>query len=121
MAVKKYGLAFGFLTLAAGLLFWFDPAQSHYFPKCPFHVLTGLYCPGCGTTRAAHHLLHGDLAGAFAMNPLMVVSAPVLVLLFFRRSWAGRPWVAWSAFVILLLYGVLRNINLWPFIFLAPK
>ena len=121
MAVKKYWLVFGFLTLAAGLLFWFDPAEAHFFPQCVFHTLTGLYCPGCGSTRAAHHLLHGELAGAFAMNPLMVASAPVLVLLFFRRSWAGRTWVAWMLFAILVLYFVLRNINAWPFILLAPK
>ena len=121
MTAIKYCLAFGFLALAAGLLYWFDPAEAHFFPLCVFHTLTGLYCPGCGSTRAAHHLLHGALAGAFAMNPRMAASAPVLVLLFFRRSWAGRTWVAWSAFVILLLYSVLRNINAWPFILLAPK
>jgi hypothetical protein len=121
MSFIKYYIAVGFLALAAGLLYWFDPANAHIFPPCSFHALTGLYCPGCGTTRAVHYLLHGDLMEALAMNPLMVVSLPILVLLFFRRSWAGRPWVAWTAFVILILYGVLRNINSWPFILLAPK
>jgi hypothetical protein len=121
MSVKKYWIALGFLALGAGLLYWFNPAEAKFFPKCPLHALTGLYCPGCGSTRAAHHLLHGDLAGAFAMNPLMVASAPVLVLLFFRRSWAMRPWVAWTAFAALIVYCVLRNISAWPFILLAPK
>jgi len=50
----------------------YDPAEAHFFPQCPLHALTGLYCPGCGTTRVFHHLLHGDPAGAFAMNPLML-------------------------------------------------
>jgi hypothetical protein len=61
------------------------------------------------------------MAGAFAMNPLMVVSAPILILLFFKNNWAARTWVAWTAFAVLLLYGVLRNIQAWPFYLLAPK
>jgi hypothetical protein len=121
MVVKKYWFAFGFLALAAGLLYCFNPAEVHFFPKCALYSLTGLYCPGCGTTRAIHYLLHGDIAGAFAMNPLMVIASPVLVLLLFKRSWAMRPWVAWTAFAVLILYGVLRNIPAWPFTLLAPK
>ncbi len=121
MTVTKYCIGAGFALIAVGLLFLFDPAEAHFFPKCPLHVLTGLYCPGCGTTRAAHHLLHGDLAEAFAMNPLMVVSAPVLILLFFKKEWAARTWAAWTAFAVLILYGVLRNIHAWPFCLLAPK
>jgi hypothetical protein len=121
MFAVKYFIAIGLLVSAGGMLYWFDPAEVHFLPLCTFHALTGLYCPGCGATRAVHHLLHGDLAGAFAMNPLMIVSAPIVVLLFFKRNWAGRPWVAWTAFTVLILYGVLRNINTWPFIFLAPK
>ena len=121
MAVKKYWLASGFLALGAGLLYWFNPAEVYFFPKCPLHALTGLYCPGCGTTRAVHYLLHGKLSEAFAMNPLMVLALPVLVLLFFRRGWAQKTWVPWAAFIILLSYGVLRNINMWPFILLSPK
>jgi hypothetical protein len=121
MSAAKYCLAVGILALAAGLLYWFDPAETHFFPPCAFHAMTGLYCPGCGSTRAVHHLLHGDLAGAFSMNPLMVVTAPVLILLFLRKNWAMRPWVAWTAFAVLLLYGVSRNIQTWPFILLAPK
>ena len=31
---------------------------------CPFKVLTGLPCPGCGLTRGTVALLHGDTAGA---------------------------------------------------------
>jgi len=121
MPARKYYLIVAAAGLAAGILYWFDPAESRFFPLCAFHELTGLYCPGCGTTRAFHHLLHGDLKAALSMNPLMIISLPILVLLFFRRSWAGRPWVAWTAFAILILYGVLRNINVWPFVLLSPK
>ena len=61
---------------------------------CPFLALTGAYCPGCGGLRAVHDVLGGDLAGAWAMNPLVVVVLPVLVGLWARwawRGWRGRP------------------------------
>lgn len=32
---------------------------------CAFHSLTGLYCPGCGGTRAVRELLYGDLRMSF--------------------------------------------------------
>ncbi|MFM7794230.1 MAG: hypothetical protein ACKO90_41275, partial [Microcystis panniformis] len=33
---------------AAVVLYLFNPATSKLFPPSPFHLLTGLYCPGCG-------------------------------------------------------------------------
>jgi hypothetical protein len=104
-----------------GLVYWFDPAETHLFPPCPFHALTGLYCPGCGSTRAIHQLLHGCLTGAISMNPLMVILLPFLALLYFHKKLLLRPWVAWCALIVLLSYAVLRNIHAWPFVLLAPK
>src|SRR5579872_586117 len=54
----------------------FDPATSGLFPPCPLHYLTGWYCPGCGSLRAMHALLHGNLQQAWAMNPLTIVLLP---------------------------------------------
>lgn len=39
-------------------------------PPCAFHAVTGWPCPTCGTTRATLKLLQGELAAAFALNPL---------------------------------------------------
>lgn len=36
--------------------------------RCPFHAVTGWYCPGCGGTRALGALLHGDIPGALRDN-----------------------------------------------------
>ena len=53
------------VILAAGVLVYLvDPAGSRAFPPCPSPWLTGFHCPGCGTLRSLHRLLHGDLAGA---------------------------------------------------------
>jgi len=62
------------------LLFVLDP-ESNIFPKCLFYSLTGYSCPGCGTLRALHDLLHLDIAGAFRHNAFLVCSLPLVALL----------------------------------------
>jgi hypothetical protein len=69
-----------------------DPHRPGSYGACPLFALTGLYCAGCGGLRATHDLVHGDLAGAWAMNPLWVLVAPVLVLVWVR--WLSRRWGA---------------------------
>lgn len=61
-------------------------------PRCGFKVLTGLPCPTCGSTRACLALVRGDLAAAFASNPLFVLAgAGALVYLLYAASvLAGR-------------------------------
>ena len=71
LAVSVAGLA------AGALLYVVDPNQPGHYPTCPFLALTGLYCPGCGALRATHDLLHGDVAGALARNPLAVLGRPL--------------------------------------------
>ena len=74
---KVGGLAIlGFTTLI--VLFAHDPANSMFYPPCPFRALTGFYCPGCGTLRALHQLLHGHLVAAFWLNPLAALLLPFL-------------------------------------------
>jgi hypothetical protein len=109
------------LGCAVLVLFTFDPLTSSVFPPCPLHALTGLLCPGCGSVRAMHRLVHGDLCGALSMNPLMVASLPFLALLACRRSWCYRPWLPWLSLGILVAYGALRNVPIWPFVILAPR
>lgn len=64
---------------AAALLYYlFDPVASRWAPQCLFHRLTGLDCPGCGSQRMLHALLHGDLAAAWRHNALAVCLLPLL-------------------------------------------
>lgn len=62
------------------------PPIDRGWTLCPIALLTGTACPGCGMTRAVSHLLHGDLAGAIDLHPLVV---PVLMI-------AGVAWVWFS-------------------------
>lgn len=119
-------------AVAAGVwvLRTFDPnAADSPLPKCVFHVLTGLYCPGCGMTRALHALAHGDPASAFAMNPLLVLSLPLLLWMAWhglgrrpampaalsRVLMDGKVWIG-----LLLVFGVMRNLPWAPFAWMAP-
>ena len=73
---------------AGALLFLFDPARHLFYPVCAFHRATGLLCPGCGSLRAVHQLLHGHLATAFRFNPLLMVCLPLVA--WFALRWAAR-------------------------------
>jgi len=115
------------MLAASAYLFMFEPTNTALMPQCPLHALTGLHCPGCGTLRALHALLHGDVARAFSFNPLMMLALPVLipamVLSMLRRSIGGslRPRTIHAIWITLMLYGVLRNLPWWPFTLLAPS
>lgn len=65
---------------AAVVLYLFDPATAGFYPPCLFRSLFGFQCPGCGSLRAAHQLLHGDVAAAWALNRTVVVALPLAAL-----------------------------------------
>ncbi|MCJ0980305.1 DUF2752 domain-containing protein [Rhodococcus sp. ARC_M12] len=70
-----------------------DPRTSTYLP-CPLHALTGLWCPGCGTTRALGDLTRGDVAAAASSNVVAVVLVVVAVGvwgLWLRARWTQKP------------------------------
>jgi hypothetical protein len=114
------------------LLFVADPATSGLFPPCPFHAVTGLHCPGCGTLRALHQLLHGNVPAALGLNPLAVILLPVIACwLLFRlgQGMRGRSaravilpafWI-WTLLGVIIAFWILRNVPLYPFTLLAPS
>jgi hypothetical protein len=100
------------LAAVAGL--WlFDP-NTHRIPLCPLHAMTGLWCPFCGSTRAAHALLHAQPALALHDNALFVAALPLLVLFWWRQRFtAARPLpglAMWAGVVLALAFGALRNL-----------
>jgi hypothetical protein len=50
---------------------------------CVFQELTGLYCPGCGGTRALKALLKGDVITSILYHPLTLYVVFVAVLFAF--------------------------------------
>src|ERR1700686_4686680 len=117
--------------VAGGMLRVFDPATSSVFPPCPLRYLTGWYYPGCGSLRAIHQLLHGNLHAAWAMNPLTVVLLPFLIyglasfaLFEIRGEGLPQPFLrgAWirALCAAIILFGIARNLPLHPFDLLEP-
>jgi hypothetical protein len=116
--------------VAAAVLFTFDPAQYGFYPVCAFHRTTGLLCPGCGASRAAHQLLHGDLIAAMHFNAFFVCSLPLLgwlavrfAVLKLRNQPATiniQPVWLWSILVLLIVFGIARNLPFAHAAWLAP-
>jgi Protein of unknown function (DUF2752) len=97
-----------------------DPNIAGRYPVCPLRALTGLDCPFCGGTRAAHALAHGDVAAALDHNLLVTLAIPVAVVLWVRwawRQWRGQPTsvtvdsrLALALIGVLVAFMVIRNL-----------
>jgi hypothetical protein len=75
-ALKYVG---GFFATGLGLSVLY--ATTGAGAPCPFRMITGWDCPLCGGTRMGAALLHGDVAAAFAFNPLAFIGLGVVTVL----------------------------------------
>ena len=109
------------LVLAAGLGYAGWVHLTHLALPCPFHAVTGLWCPGCGVTRMCLALLRLDVSAAWQANAVLLVLLPLLGLLLAYRGLVyvrrgnvpAARWetLAWSGLaVVLLLWGIVRNV-----------
>ncbi|MBK5720471.1 DUF2752 domain-containing protein [Dysgonomonas sp. Marseille-P4677] len=116
-------LAIVFLLLTGGLFYYlFSPEESDLFPKCVFHSMTGLDCPGCGSQRAIHHLLHLRIKEAFLSNALLILVIPYIILCIYIEYFGGKEkfpkirkivfskTAIWGILIIILLFWIGRNL-----------
>ena len=96
------------------------PGESHWLPQCQFHQLTGLYCPGCGNTRALHALVHGNIIKSLRCNVLLVPMTVSVLCLMFSHNVRLRTWLGYVSGIVIVLFGILRNLPWQPFILLSP-
>jgi hypothetical protein len=111
-------------------LFFGHPADYAWLPSCPFHVWTGLLCPGCGTLRATHYFLNGHFDIAFRYQPLLMLLLPILAWFIgkmchenFRNTSISLPLglqFYWLILIVVCLFFVLRNVPLDCFECLRP-
>ena len=108
------------------------PHGQGFYPQCPLYQLTGILCPACGATRAVSALTSGHLGAAVHDNVLLVALVPVLAAVWLgwmlrsagysgrltRLRWPPRMQVVMP--VLLVLFGVVRNLPLAPFHALVP-
>ena len=108
-------------TAAAARVATLDPSSARASPLCAVRSVTGWWCPGCGLTRATHHLMHGEIGQALGYNALVVPIVALLLLTWItwlvdpggRRSpWMHRAAVpAWIALAVAALaFALLRNV-----------
>jgi len=101
----------------------FDPSNYIIFPKCPVQTLFSIPCPGCGSQRAIHSLLHFDLAMAMKYNALAVIFIPLLIILsvsaLLREKYPAQYQIthssvfSYSLAVIVVLWWILRIVFHW--------
>jgi hypothetical protein len=117
------GVAYSLLT---------NPADSdaESSPTCVMKLLTGFDCPGCGGTRAAWYMLHGNIAAAARHHAMLVFATPFLIYIYI--AWTLQvvtkrkviPQLQLSTPVIggfigaWIMFSVLRNLPWAPFTWL---
>ena len=112
-------------------LFFLNPSEHSFFPKCSFYVATGFSCPGCGSTRALFHLTHGNVLEALRLNPGLMALITLGLTDYVRfvvsvirgnpfKTLFGRLKLLGALMGVMLVYGVIRNLPWRLFESLAP-
>lgn len=120
------------VLLTLGIFYFtINPNTFIYTPKCPFYTLTGWHCPGCGSQRAFHKILHGNIWTGLQHNFLILLAGLIIAYKFYvsyiNRSTSkpsknllhhnATPWIILA---LVMGFWILRNIPLEPFLILAP-
>ena len=127
------------MTCACGgaslFLFAVDPNRYAVYPQCAFYHLTGLYCAGCGATRALYALLHGRLLEALHDNLLFMLALPLLLYFggrYLAEAWRDNSWprrdiqprkliaTALAVFALMVTFMIARNLPGLPFDLIKP-
>jgi hypothetical protein len=119
-------------SVAAGIagVAWVAAAGVLYRPDggalpvgCPVHALTGLDCPGCGSTRSLGALVRLDPVAAFDHHLLVPVALVLVVwswLRWVRSAWTRGgpatplvhgPAAIVSIGVVLVVFTLVRNLD----------
>ncbi|WP_312556170.1 DUF2752 domain-containing protein [Empedobacter brevis] len=124
------------LFLSGAFIYYFflnNPSEKGtVFLRCPSNLFFGINCPGCGSQRAIHHLLHFEFIEALQYNALLIIAFPFLmyitliwlynfifekeirIKLFYKNRFV------WTLFFIVIVYGIIRNIPIYPFTLITP-
>jgi hypothetical protein len=136
-ATTRAQIVLGACACAGASLFVYavDPSHHAVYPQCILYNTTGLYCAGCGATRAVHALLHGRLLDALHDNALFVAALPWLLYLagsYLISAWRDNAWprvfveprkLAWrgaAVFLVMIAFMIVRNLPGAPFEWLRP-
>ncbi|MEM7481195.1 MAG: DUF2752 domain-containing protein [Acidobacteriota bacterium] len=77
---RQLGSIWGALAVALVALSPWAPRIAAGLPACPWKLLAGVPCPGCGTTRSALALAEFDPLAALAVSPLATLGWVFLIV-----------------------------------------
>lgn len=88
---------------------------------CVFHLITGLECPGCGTTRMFASLARLDFVSAWHFNPVVLVMLPFIAYIIVKdvvqwikhgktKSTRFENYMQYAMVAVLVVFGIVRNI-----------
>lgn len=118
MNKRKTNLKLAIIAILGFLLYYLLNLYTGFAIFCPFHKFTGLYCPGCGVTRMLFSLIKLDFYQAFRYNPLvfilLIIGIIYLLIKFILKKFniiIKVPNYVWYILIIIvIIYGILRNI-----------
>lgn len=126
---RNYKIMLLFLGTVA--LFYFLVVPNNYFLFCPMYKTSGLYCPGCGSQRAFHNMLHGNFGTALQYNAFFVLGIAAVLYHYgmllankvFDKDYKSlflKPHLLWWIVGIAFVFMVVRNLPWYPFTQLVP-
>ncbi len=98
----------------------------HIRIPCAFKTLTHLNCPSCGVSRMCVSISHGDIKSAFYYNQVLIFLTPLIALYYIfyqiRYIRTGQRKISKLEnntmiliIVILIIYGIVRNLPFYPY------
>lgn len=123
----EYSIFLAGLILAAGglffgLLLYLTPLRlEDVVWSCAFHRVTGIYCPGCGGTRAVIAFTQGHFVQSFFFHPVVLYSILLYLIFMFRgficiiskgryEFMKFRPGYVYMGILIILAQFLIKNI-----------
>lgn len=117
--VRKRILIIYAVVIGIGALYTVLIYTTGFGIPCLFNQITGLQCPGCGTSRMALAVMRFDFADGFMYNPVAFVTVPVWVLISIG-CYIGHPASLRQGKVLLrifyvnveayIVFGIVRNL-----------
>lgn len=109
------------LTGMIGMTYYLFGKYTGLYIPCIFRLVTGFYCPGCGSTRLAEALIEGRFLAAFKSNEALFLLLPFLTIIFIkyliryikgiqRSTTRTEKIVIGMMLVGVITFGILRNI-----------
>ena len=73
-------------TLILGIIYFIWLSITHKGIPCPFRLLTGYLCPGCGITHYLYAMIHLRLSEAFHANAFVFLLMPAGIIYWLYRT-----------------------------------